>query len=68
MSCPVLRACVVQPGLIDRALARVVVRLASAAFSSVCGPRSGVAMVFAGIGYEMRGKYQRHHAKKNIKA
>lgn len=24
---------------------------------------SGVAMVFAGIGYEMRGKYQRHHAK-----
>ncbi|CAM9898401.1 unnamed protein product [Pylaiella littoralis] len=24
----------------------------------------GVAMVFAGIGYEMRGKYQRHNAKK----
>eukprot|EP00904_Undaria_pinnatifida_P003278 jgi/Undpi1/12951/HiC_scaffold_7.g02617.m1 len=23
----------------------------------------GVAMVFSGIGYEMRGKYQRHHAK-----
>lgn len=26
--------------------------------------RRGVAMVFAGIGYEMRGKYQRHNAKK----
>lgn len=30
-------------------------------FSAVC---RGVAMVFAGIGYEMRGKYQRHNAKK----
>lgn len=28
---------------------------------------SGVAMVFTGIGYEMRGKYQRHHARQAVK-
>ncbi|CAM9229446.1 unnamed protein product [Ectocarpus sp. 6 AP-2014] len=38
-------------------------------FGHAIGPKQwgGVAMVFAGIGYEMRGKYQRHHAK-NLKA